>query len=102
MVVTMSARNDSAETAARMLDHLEQHGRHRLVRQAVTVVSMPPNRRELDIPAIVRHFAARTRTVLLAPYERMIDTGEPIDYAQLSTASRMAWLKIAAAVAEGL
>ncbi|HEV7711885.1 MAG TPA: chromosome partitioning protein, partial [Asanoa sp.] len=45
LVVTMSARNDSAETAARMLDHLEQTGRHRLVRQAVTVVSMPPSRR---------------------------------------------------------
>ena len=84
LVVTMSARNDSAETAARMLDHLEQTGRHRLVRQAVTVVSMPPSRRELDIPAIMQHFAARTRTVLLAPYERLIDSGEPIRYSQLS------------------
>jgi MinD-like ATPase involved in chromosome partitioning or flagellar assembly len=102
LVVTMSARNDSAETAARMLDHLEQHGRHRLVRQAVTVVSMPPSRRDLDIPAISRHFAARTRTVLLAPYERFIDSGEPIRYPQLSAPTRAAWLKIAAAVADGL
>ncbi len=81
LVVTMSARNDSAETAARMLDHLEQTGRHRLVRQAVTVVSMPPSRREIDLPPIESHFAARTRAVLLAPYERLIDTGEPIRYA---------------------
>jgi MinD-like ATPase involved in chromosome partitioning or flagellar assembly len=102
LVVTMSGRNDSAETAARMLDHLEQQGRHRLVRQAVTVVSMPPSRRDLDIPAISRHFAARTRTVLLAPYERFIDSGEPIRYPQLSSATRNAWLKIASAVAEGL
>ncbi|MFF5172508.1 chromosome partitioning protein [Micromonospora sp. NPDC000089] len=102
LVVTMSARNDSAETAARMLDHLEQSGRHRLVRQAVTVVSMPPSRKELDLPAIEAHFAARTRAVLLAPYERLIDTGEPIRYAGLSSATRDAWLKIAAAVAEGL
>jgi MinD-like ATPase involved in chromosome partitioning or flagellar assembly len=102
LVVTMSARNDSAETAARMLDHLEQSGRQRLVRQAVTVVSMPPSRREIDLPPIERHFAARTRTVLLAPYERLIDTGEPIRYAQLSSGTRDAWLKIAAAVAEGL
>jgi MinD-like ATPase involved in chromosome partitioning or flagellar assembly len=102
LVVTMSARNDSAETAARMLDHLEQHGRHRLVRQAVTVVSMPPSRRDLNIPAISRHFAARTRTVLLAPYERFIDSGEPIRYPQLSSGTRAAWLKIAAAVADGL
>nr|WP_234359688.1 chromosome partitioning protein [Plantactinospora sp. BC1] len=102
LVVTMSARNDSAETAARMLDHLEQSGRQRLVRQAVTVVSMPPSRKEIDLPAIERHFAARTRAVLLAPYERLIDTGEPIRYAGLSSATRDAWLKIAASVAEGL
>ncbi|WP_374225630.1 chromosome partitioning protein [Micromonospora sp. C31] len=102
LVVTMSARNDSAETAARMLDHLEQSGRQRLVRQAVTVVSMPPSRKEIDLPAIQEHFAARTRAVLLAPYERLIDTGEPIRYGGLSAATRDAWLKIAAAVAEGL
>nr|WP_229399324.1 chromosome partitioning protein [Micromonospora okii] len=102
LVVTMSARNDSAETAARMLDHLEQSGRQRLVRQAVTVVSMPPSRKEIDLPAIQEHFAARTRAVLLAPYERLIDTGEPIRYGQLSSATRDAWLKIAASVAEGL
>ncbi len=102
LVVTMSARNDSAETAARMLDHLEQTGRQRLVRQAVSIVSMPPSRKELDIPAIERHFAARTRAVLIAPYERMLDAGEPIDYARLSDESQDAWLAIAAAVAEGL
>jgi len=102
LVVTMSARNDSAETAARMLDHLEQTGRHRLVRQAVTVVSMPPIRKDIDLPPIQRHFAARTRMVLLAPYERLLDSGEPIRYSQLSSATRDAWLKIAAAVAEGL
>jgi MinD-like ATPase involved in chromosome partitioning or flagellar assembly len=102
LVITMSARNDSAETAARMLDHLEQSGRQRLVRQAVTVVSMPPSRRELDVPAVRRHFAARTRAVFLAPYERLIDSGEPIRYASLSAATRDAWLRTAAAVAEGL
>jgi MinD-like ATPase involved in chromosome partitioning or flagellar assembly len=102
LVVTMSARNDSAETAARMLDHLEQTGRQRLVRQAVSIVSMPPSRKELDVPAIQRHFAARTRAVLMAPYERMLDSGEPIDYARLSQDTQDAWLAIAAAVAEGL
>ncbi|MBB5870884.1 MinD-like ATPase involved in chromosome partitioning or flagellar assembly [Allocatelliglobosispora scoriae] len=102
LVVTMSARNDSAETAARMLDHLEQSGRTRLVRQAVTVVSMPQHQRDLDAGAIERHFAARTRAVVPVPYERIIDTGEPIRYGQLSEATHDAWLKVAAAVAEGL
>ncbi|WP_249714647.1 MinD/ParA family ATP-binding protein [Rhizomonospora bruguierae] len=102
LVVTMSARNDSAETAARALDHLEQTGRQRLVRQAVSVVSMPPTRKDIDLPAIERHFAARTRAVLLAPYEKLIDSGEPLRYGHLSGATKDAWLKIAAAVAEGL
>ena len=34
-------------------------------------MSMPPSRKEIDLPAIQRHFAARTRAVLLAPYERL-------------------------------
>jgi MinD-like ATPase involved in chromosome partitioning or flagellar assembly len=102
LVITMSARNDSAETAARMLDHLEQSGRRRLVRQAVSVVTMPPTRKDIDLPAIQRHFAARTRSVLLAPYEKLIDSGEPLRYSALSTNTREAWLKIAAEVAGGL
>ncbi|MEU4243823.1 ParA family protein [Actinoplanes sp. NPDC026619] len=102
LVITMSARNDSAETAARMLDHLEQSGRQRLVRQAVSVVTMPPTRKDIDLPAIRNHFAARTRSVLMAPYEKLIDSGEPLRYGQLSSNTRDAWLKIAAAVAEGL
>jgi MinD-like ATPase involved in chromosome partitioning or flagellar assembly len=102
LVVTMSARNDSAETAARMLDHLEQTGRHVSVRKAVTVVSMPASRRDIDLPAIQRHFGFRTRAVLIAPYERLLDSGEPIRYELLSQASRRAWLEIAATVADGL
>ncbi|GIG67925.1 MinD/ParA family ATP-binding protein [Phytomonospora endophytica] len=102
LVVTMSARNDSAETAARALDHLEQTGRQDLVRRAVTVVSMPAHRKDLDLPAVQRHFAARTRQVLLAPYEKLLDSGEPIRYGMLSQATKDAWLKIAAAVSEGL
>ncbi len=102
LVITMSARNDSAETAARALDHLEQTGRQRLVRQAVTVVSMPPSRKDIDLPSIQRHFAARTRVVLLAPYERLLDSGEPIRYAGLSAETRHSWLRVAAEVANGL
>lgn len=102
LIVTMSARGDSAETAARMLDHLEQTGRDRLVRRAVSVVSMPASRKGLDLPAIRHHFAARTRGVYIAPYEPLLDSGEPIRYEGLTYGSRSAWLTIAAAVAEGL
>ncbi|WP_279580427.1 MinD/ParA family ATP-binding protein [Fodinicola feengrottensis] len=102
LVVPMSARGDSAETASRMLDHLDQNGRHDLVRRAVSVISMPASTKGVDLPAIRAHFAARTRAVLTAPYEPLLDSGEPIRYGELSQRSRLAWLRIAAAIAEGL
>ena len=66
------------------------------------MIAMPASRKGVDLPAIQRHFAARTRGVLVAPYEALLDSGEPIQYAELSNKSRDAWLKIAAAIAEGL
>jgi hypothetical protein len=40
--------------------------------------------------------------VLVAPYEPLLDSGEPIRYEEISPKSRESWLLIAAAVAEGL
>jgi MinD-like ATPase involved in chromosome partitioning or flagellar assembly len=102
LVVTMSARNDSAETAARLLDHLEQTGRRELVRRAVAVVTLPPHRADADPAAIEDHFELRCRAVLRVPYDRHLDSGAPVDYAELSAESRRAWLRVAAAVADGL
>ena len=102
LVITMSARNDSAETAARLLDHLEQTGRRELVRRAVTVVTMPPHRKDVNPRAIERHFDQRCRVVLRVPYDRHLDSGAPVRYAALSPESRRAWLRVAAAVADGL
>jgi MinD-like ATPase involved in chromosome partitioning or flagellar assembly len=102
LVITMSARNDSAETAARLLDHLEQTGRRELVRRAVTVVTLPPHRKDVNPRAIERHFDQRCRAVLRVPYDRHLDSGAPVRYAALSPESRRAWLRVAAAVADGL
>jgi MinD-like ATPase involved in chromosome partitioning or flagellar assembly len=102
LVITMSARNDSAETAARLLDHLEQTGRRELVRRAITVVTMPPHRKQINPRPVERHFGARCRMVLRVPYDRHLDSGAPVRYAALSPESRRAWLRVAAAVADGL
>ena len=102
LVITMSARNDSAETAARLLDHLEQTGRRELVRRAVTVVTMPPHRKEVNPEPIEKHFDARCRVVLRVPYDRHLDSGAPVRYGAVSPESRRAWLGVAAAVATGL
>jgi MinD-like ATPase involved in chromosome partitioning or flagellar assembly len=102
LVVTMSARSDSAETAARMLDHLDQTGRRELVRRAVAVITEAPNRLGLDPRPIEDHFAARCRAVLRVPYDKYLDRGTPIDYDAITAASRRAWLRVAAVVARGL
>jgi MinD-like ATPase involved in chromosome partitioning or flagellar assembly len=102
LVITMSARNDSAETAARLLDHLEQTGRRELVRRAVTVVTMPPHRKQVNPRPVERHFGARCRGVLRVPYDKHLDSGAPVRYASLAPESRRAWLRVAAAVADGL
>jgi cellulose biosynthesis protein BcsQ len=101
LVVAIFGSNDSAEAAARMLNYLERMGRVRVARQAVTVLALPQNQRDIDAPGIEHHFAARTRAVVRIPYDRAVEA-RPIDYRQLSDATRAAWLKAAAAVAEGL
>jgi MinD-like ATPase involved in chromosome partitioning or flagellar assembly len=102
LVITMSARNDSAETAARLLDHLDQTGRRELVRRAVTVVTMPPHRKEVNPRPVERHFGARCRVVLRVPYDKHLDAGATMRYSAISSESRHAWLRVAAAVADGL
>jgi hypothetical protein len=63
---------------------------------------MPAHRQDGDPRPIERHFEQRCRTVLRVPYDRHLDSGAPVDYAALSAESRRAWLRVAAAVADGL
>ncbi|GAA1787993.1 hypothetical protein GCM10009682_07580 [Luedemannella flava] len=102
LVITLSGRNDSAETAARLLDHLEQTGRRELVRRAVTVLTLPPHRGDAPPRRVESHFAARCRAICHVPYDRHLDSGAPVDYRALSAPTRAAWLRTAATVAEGL
>jgi len=102
LVITMSARNDSAETAARLLDHLEQTGRTELVRRAVVVLTMPPHRKDVNPRPIERHFDARCRIVLRVPYDKHVDSGAPVRYTALSPETRQTWLLVAATIADGL
>ncbi len=101
LVVAIFGSNESAEAAARMLDYLERVGRVRPARQAVTLLALPQNQRELDAAGIERHFAARTRAVVRIPVDRAVEA-RPIDYRHLADVTRTAWLKAAAAIAEGL
>jgi MinD-like ATPase involved in chromosome partitioning or flagellar assembly len=101
LVITMSARNDSAETAARLLDHLEQTG---------AGTGPPRGDRGDDAAAPQGREPAADRAPLrpavpgraAVPYDRHLDSGAPVRYSALSPESRRAWLRVAAAVADGL
>lgn len=102
LVVTSSVRWESAYSASRMLDHLEQTGLGGLVRNAVTVLTLPRRHKGQDIAQVESHFRARTRAVLHAPFDPLLDAGDAIAYAKVAPETRVAYLAIAAAIAQGL
>ncbi|HKF00372.1 MAG TPA: hypothetical protein VKG45_15755 [Actinomycetes bacterium] len=107
LVVTIPASSATAGSAAvRLLDALERDGRRRLVRHAVTVVTAAPGRfdagrRDADLATIQRHFAGRTRAMHVVPHDRAL-AGGAANAAAAGAATRAAWLRIAAEVADGL
>ncbi len=102
LVVTASVRWESAYSASRMLDYLEQSGRGDLVSNAVTVLTMPASMKGLNVSQVETHFGVRTREVLRVPFDARLDNGDEIPYAKLNPATRSAWLQIGAAITRGL
>ncbi|MGB9377371.1 MAG: hypothetical protein WCB04_07660 [Mycobacteriales bacterium] len=102
LVVTASVRWESAYSASRMLDYLEQSGRGDLVSNAVTVLTMPASMKGLNVNQVETHFGLRTRQVLRVPFDSQLDNGDEIPFGRLNPATRLAWLQIGAAIARGL
>ncbi len=100
MVVTTVPREDAAFSADWMLDLLIEEGLGNLVSDAVTLISCPtPNRTELH-DDLVAHFSMRTKQVVVVPYDPALEPGSMIEYSSLHPATRMAWLRAAAAITE--
>lgn len=100
LVVTTVPREDSAFTADWMLDLLAEEGMAELASNAVTLLSCPtPNASRL-LEDLQAHFSMRTRAVVVVPYDPALEPGSTIEYSALTPATRMAWLKAAAAVVE--
>lgn len=103
VVVVSTMREDTAQSAAWALDALRATGHEEAVRRAVTVLSQPAPRIDTELTARLHdHFGQLTRAVLEVPYEPALVSGGPIDVDALSEASRRAWLRVAAAAADGL
>ena len=103
VVLVSTVREDTAQSAAWAVDALRAAGHDDAVRRAVTVLAAPASRTDAALSArLHEHFGRLTRTVLDVPYDASLVPGGPIDYDALSPASRDAWLRVTAAVAEGL
>ncbi len=101
LVVTSVPREDAAFTADWMLDLLHEQGMGHLVENAVTLLSCPTPNPSSMLGDLSRHFATRTRTVAVVPYDPALEPGSSIEYPILSAATKRAWLHAAAAIVEG-
>jgi len=103
LVVVSTLREDTAQSAAWALDALRATGQEELVRQAVTILSFPEPKVDKDLRQRLRsHFGALTRGVVEVPHDKALVAGGPIDHAALRPATRDAWLRATAVVADGL
>ena len=107
LVIISTVKEDTAQSAAWLLDGLRSSiGSRRAVKQAITVLtttSTSPSATDIALSARLHdHFSRRTRAVVDVPYDPALQDGGPIDYDALSPASRAAWLRVTAAIADGL
>jgi hypothetical protein len=100
LVITSVPREDAAFTADWMLDLLHEWGMGQLAQDAVTLLSCPtPNPSPL-LDDLARHFATRTRAVVVVPYDPTLESGSSIEYPMLQPGTRAAWLQAASVIVE--
>ena len=100
LVITTVPREDAAFTADWMLDLLADIGMADLVANAVTLISCPAPGPMPLLDDFTRHFTTRTRTVAVVPYDPALEAGSSIEYADLQTETRRAWVHATAAMVE--
>jgi MinD-like ATPase involved in chromosome partitioning or flagellar assembly len=101
LVVLSSPALDGARSASATLDWLEEHGYGDLVQRSVAVISMIRPRSQIDLERLHDHFAARCRAVEQIPYDQHLETGGVVDLDRLRPETGEAFLRLAAAVADG-
>ncbi|MFE7844815.1 MinD/ParA family protein [Microbacterium sp. NPDC057407] len=103
LVIVSTVREDTAASAAWLLDGLREKGFGDKVDQAVTVLTAPSSRPDRRLEArLSRHFEQVTSAVVIAPFDASLVDGGPVDFDALSPETRDAWLTVAATVADRL
>jgi MinD-like ATPase involved in chromosome partitioning or flagellar assembly len=103
LVVVTTVNEETAASAAWLLDGLRQKGHQDKVSKAVTILSAPGDAVQPELSQRLHaHFSALTRVVLEVPYDPGFQSGGPLNVEVLSPQTREAWLQVTAAVADGL
>ena len=101
LVLVASPAVDAARSAAATLDWLQAHGYAELVERTVVVISSPrPGSASVDMDALTAHFLARCRAVQVLPFDEHLAEGAEIDLERLRPATRVAFVELAAMVAD--
>ncbi|AEF38824.1 MinD/ParA family ATP-binding protein [Hoyosella subflava] len=102
LIIISSGSVDGARSASATMDWLEAHGYADLVTRSVTVINAArPKAGKVDLGQVIEHFARRSRTVRLLPFDAHLEEGAEIDMERLRPATRIALMELAATMAEG-
>ncbi|HEU5157346.1 MAG TPA: AAA family ATPase [Streptosporangiaceae bacterium] len=103
LVLVSSPSVDGARSASATLDWLQAHGYDELVRGGVVVLSMvrPRSKSSVDLDRLQEHFEMRCRAVVRIPYDAHLEEGAEVELDQLASATRDAYLQLAATVGDG-
>jgi MinD-like ATPase involved in chromosome partitioning or flagellar assembly len=93
LVVTSTVREDTGYSGLWMLDALQDAGYANLKHKSVTVLSDPSPSVDQQLAAdLVQVYEQRTKAVYRVPFDPVLVSGSVVPYAQLSDATRAAWL----------
>jgi hypothetical protein len=103
LLIVSTVREDTAASAAWLLDGLREKGYGDKVASAVTVLGSPSKKSDEALEKrLTAHFRALTRDVVTVPYDASLVDGGAVNMEGLSPETREAWLRVAGAVAAGL
>jgi putative peptide zinc metalloprotease protein len=102
LIVVTAPAIAAARAVSFLLSWLTEHGFGTLVENAVLVINaVPPRLGPVNLPEIERHFAQRVRTVVRIPWDEHLETGARTSLDDLAPATRDAYVRLAASVADG-
>ncbi|GAB3396103.1 hypothetical protein GCM10027568_29520 [Humibacter soli] len=103
LVIVSTIREDTAASAAWLLDGLREKGFGDKVDQAVTILASPSAKPDTRLrQRLVDHFSQLTASIVQVPYDNALVDGGPIEFDALSEDTRDAWLTVAATIADRL